>query len=172
MSCLCRFYHFGARAWQHSKFVDCYAWYQQVIFLYIIFSFISSLFLFSNYIIMNLINSTFSFRSTENSPDPPIWCILYIGCKILAPCLWLPSESNWIPKVINDVRRTPSKLGILWHNHFFLDYMYIVSSSTIATMCFMFIHLRYTLRLYVLINTEVCLTFQQELNEASDIALN
>jgi hypothetical protein len=50
--------------------------------------------------------------------------------------------------------------------------MYSVSSSTFATMCFMFIHLHFTLHLYVLINFEFCLIFQQKLAEASNIALN
>jgi hypothetical protein len=50
--------------------------------------------------------------------------------------------------------------------------MYSVSSSIIATMCFMFIHLHFTLHLYVLINIEFCLIFQQELAETNDIALN
>jgi hypothetical protein len=54
----------------------------------------------------------------------------------------------------------------------FLDYMYSVSSSTFATMFLMFIHLHFILHLYVLINFEFCLNFQQELAEASDIALN
>ena len=36
----------------------------------------------------------------------------------------------------------------------------------------MFIHLHFTLHLYVLINFEFCLIFQQELAEASDIVPN
>jgi hypothetical protein len=50
--------------------------------------------------------------------------------------------------------------------------MYSVSSSTFAAMYFMFIYLHFTLHLYILINFEFCLIVQQELAEASDIALN
>ena len=39
-------------------------------------------------------------------------------------------------------------------------------------MLFMFIHFHFTLYLYVFINFEFCLIIQQELVEASDIALN
>ena len=39
-------------------------------------------------------------------------------------------------------------------------------------MCFMFIHLYFTLHFYVLIHIEFCLIFQQEFVEASGIALN
>jgi hypothetical protein len=72
-------------------------------------------------------------------------------------------------------KRCEEKSVETWHSltrPIFLDYIYSVSSSTFATMYFMFIHLHFTLHLYILINFEFCLIFQQELIEASDIALN
>jgi hypothetical protein len=53
-----------------------------------------------------------------------------------------------------------------------LDYMYSVNSSNIANMCLMFIYLHFKSNLYVLINIDFCLIFQQEFAEASNIALN
>ena len=72
-------------------------------------------------------------------------------------------------------KRCKHKFVEIWYSltqQIFFDYMYRVSSSNFPIMFFIFSTLHYTLYLYVLINFEFVFIVQQELAEASDIALN
>ena len=112
------------------------------------------------------------FRSTENSHVSTNLVHTLYRMQSIGTMPLTSFKKQLDPK---SYKRCEEKSVETWYSltrPIFLDYMYSVSSSIFSTMFFIFIHLHFTLHLYVLINFGFWLILQQELAEASDIALN